>query len=332
MPTTGEDAGLDAPRRLRSRPGLPLRRASHIRRIVIAAAALAFVVTGLLGTYRYVRDFWLYRGYPAPTEPAFVDRAGTTLKLHIASPALGGRRQLVYVYLPPGYREETARRYPVLYLLHGFPGRPAAFLQTVRVAVVEDILLAKHVGKPMILVMPSGSTGAFTDKEWANGVRPHEKWEAWVTRDLVGTIDRRFRSVRSARGRGIGGLSEGGYAAINMALHRPGEFGLVESWSGYERADDIRSIFGGRRALLSRNSPLDLLPLVAGEIRARRTYFWLYSGSTDKLRFQNKEFARELVRARIPSRFRLVRGGHDWSLWRGQAGRALLVASRHLAA
>lgn len=307
----------------------PRRRA--VARLAVAAAALGFVAAGLLGAYRYVEGFWLYRGYPAPAEPSFADRAGTTLKLHIASPALGGRRELVYVYLPPGYREQTGRRYPVLYLLHGFPGRPAAFLQTVRVAVAEDILLAKGVGKPMILVMPSGSTGTFTDKEWADGVRPREKWETWVTRDLVRVVDRGFRTIRSDRGRGIAGLSEGGYAAINMALHRPGEFGLVESWSGYERADDIRSIFGGRRALLRRNSPLDLLPLEAPALRARRTYFWIYSGERDKLRFQNVAFAQELARDGIPYRFRLIPGGHDWSLWRGQAGRALLTASRHLA-
>ena len=49
------------------------------------------------------------------------------------------------------------------------PGRPGAFLQTVRMGVVEDILLARHSIRPMILVMPFGSTGSFTDKEWANG-------------------------------------------------------------------------------------------------------------------------------------------------------------------
>ncbi len=332
MPTSGEGGAHDVPLRLPTRPRPHLRLTPRSRRIGIAVAALAFVVAGLLGAYRYVHDFWLYRGFPAPKEPAFVTRVGTIDQLSIASPALGGRRQLVFVYLPPGYREETARRYPVLYLLHGFPGRPAAFLQTVRVAIVEDILLAKHVGQPMLLVMPSGSSGSFTDKEWANGVRPHEQWETWVTRDLVSTIDRSYRTVRAARGRGIAGLSEGGYAAINMALHRPGEFGLVESWSGYARADNNKSIFGGRHALLRRNSPLDQLPLVAGKIRASHTYFWLYSGKSDRLRFQNAEFARELVRAGIPSRFRLIPGGHDWSLWRGQASRALLVASRHLAA
>ena len=71
---------------------------------------------------------------------------GTAERLYVASPALGGRRQPVDVYLPPGYFTHPARRYPVLYLLHGVPGRPAAFLPTVRMGVVEDELVAR--GRP----------------------------------------------------------------------------------------------------------------------------------------------------------------------------------------
>ena len=69
---------------------------------------------------------------------------GTTTRFYVASPALGGRRQPVDVYLPPGYAAHPHRRYPVLYLLHGVPGRPGAFLATVRMGVVEDELVALH--------------------------------------------------------------------------------------------------------------------------------------------------------------------------------------------
>ena len=58
-------------------------------------------------------------------------------RLYVASAALGGRRQPVDVYLPPRYDARPTRHYPVFYLLHGFPGRPGAFLQTVRAGVVE---------------------------------------------------------------------------------------------------------------------------------------------------------------------------------------------------
>jgi enterochelin esterase-like enzyme len=259
-----------------------------------------------------------------------VTSRGTALTIEVASRALGGRRQQVDVYLPPGYATHPRRRYPVMYLLHGEPGRPAAFLETVRMGVVQDELVALHRARPMILVMPYGSTGTFTDKEWANGVRPHEGWATFVARDLVRAVDRRYRTIPHGWARGIGGLSEGGYGAINIALHHPGEFRLVESWSGYEKADNLKSIFGGRQTLLRANTPLDTIAAAAPALRRADTFFWLYSGNDDRFLPQNEKFAALLAQDGVAHRFYLVRGGHNWALWRGNAADAYLAASRHL--
>ena len=308
--------------------------ASPSRPAIVAAAAAAavlFVAVGALGVYRYLDNYWLYRGFPPPRDPAFVRQGGTVQSFRLLSPALGGRRQEVVVYLPPGYDPAAARRYPVFYLLHGVPGRPRAFLETVRAGVVQDIYLAKHLGGPMILVMPSGSTGTFTDEEWANGVRPHDGWETFVARDLVRAIDARFRTIPTGAGRAIGGLSEGGYGALNIAFHHPREFRVIESWSGYQKADNLRSIFGGRAALLRRNSPVDTLGRVARTLRREHAYVWFYSGTKDSFQVQNAAFARLLARDGVRHRYFLVRGGHNWAIWRGEAMPALLAATRHLA-
>ena len=301
-----------------------------VRTPVLLLAIAAFVTVGLVGAYEYVDNYWLYRGFPAPKDPAFVTTRGTVVHVSVASAALGGRRQPVEVYLPPGYRSQPQRRYPVLYLLHGEPGRPGAFLATVRMGVVEDELVARRHGRPMILVMPFGSTGSFTDKEWANGVRPHNGWETFVARDVVQAVDRRFRTIPLSRARGLAGLSEGGYGAINIAIHHPAEFGLVESWSGYQKADDLGSIFGHRRQLLRYNTPLLTIAKAATELRRARTFFWLYTGSDDRLLAENTAFARLLAQARIPHRLLIRHGGHNWALWRGNAAAAYLAASRHL--
>jgi enterochelin esterase-like enzyme len=301
-----------------------------VRTGVVVAALAAFLSVGFLGVYRYVDGYWLYRGFPRPHDAAFVHLVGRAVRIEVASAALGGRRQPVDVYLPPGYGSHPRERYPVLYLLHGEPGRPGAFLMTVRLGVVEDELTALHRARPLILVMPFGSTGSFVDKEWANGVGPHEAWESFVARDLVRAVNARFRTIRSERARGIGGLSEGGYGAINIAIHHPGEFGLVESWSGYEKADDLGSIFGHRRSLLARNTPLDTLASAAPALRRADTFFWLYSGRDDRFFSQNQSFVSELERHGIAHRFRIVRGGHNWALWRGNAADAYLAASKHL--
>lgn len=296
----------------------------------LALAAAGFVVAGLFGVYRYVDNYWLYRGFAPPHDAAFVKRRGTPERFYLASAALGGRRQPVDVYLPPGYAAHPHRRYPVMYLLHGVPGRPGAFLATVRMGVVEDELVALRRARPAILVMPFGSTGSFTDKEWADGLGKGNGWATFVWRDVVAAIDRRYRTIRSPAGRALMGLSEGGYGAINIAIHHPREFRVIESWSGYQVADDLGTIFGHRSNLLTANTPLDTLSAAAPTLRAAHTYFWFYSGTDDRFRKQNATFAVELAKAHIPHRFFLVRGGHNWALWRGNAARAYLAASRRL--
>jgi enterochelin esterase-like enzyme len=296
-----------------------------------AGLAAAFVAVGFVGVKRYGTNYWLYRGFPPPVDPAYVKVKGVEKRISVTSAALGGRKQQVYVYLPPGYASHPHKRYPVVYLLHGFPGRPLAFLLTVRVGVVEDELNAKRSAPPAILVMPFGSTGTFTDKEWADGASPGEGWATFVSHDVVQAIDARYRTIASPAARAIVGLSEGGYGAINIALHNPSEFRVVESWSGYERAPANNSVFGRNLLSVAANTPLNVLPTAAPALRREHTYFWFYSGKDDPYRLQNRVFARELKRYRIPHRYHEFRGGHNWALWRGQATRSLRVAERRLA-
>lgn len=294
---------------------------------LLAFAALAL---GCFGLVRYLDNFWLYRGYAPPVDPGYIKTRGHTELIRVKSAALGGRAQHVYVYLPPGYQTKGNERYAVLYLLHGVPGRPDAFLRIVRTGVIDDELAASPQHRRLIVVMPSGSTGMFTDKEWANGVHPREGWETFVSRDLVSAIDRRYHTIRSGVGRALAGLSEGGYGALNIGLHHPREFAVLESWSGYERAANVGSVFGHDRALLAYNSPLQQLEHVARELRRARCFIWFYSSIGDPLRRQNDAFAAELTRARIAHRYQVLRGHHDWRLWRQMASSAILTADQHL--
>ena len=303
----------------------------HVVALGAVALACAFASVGFVGVDRYARNYWLYRSFPPPHDPAYVTQAGTQEHIKVQSAALGGRSQDVYVYLPPGYSDNPTRRYPVVYLLHGFPGRPLAFLLTVRMGVVEDELVAKNLAQPVILAMPFGSTGTFTDKEWANGVGRGEGWATFVARDVVHAIDSRYRTIPDRAGRAVAGLSEGGYGALNIAFQHPNEFGVVESWSGYEHAAKIRSIFGQDTFKLAANSPVLTLPYVARRLRREKTFIWFYTGRGDQDARENKSFAADLRRLRVPHDFLEPSGGHNWALWRGEAQAAYIAASRRLA-
>jgi S-formylglutathione hydrolase FrmB len=216
----------------------------------------------------------------------------------------------------------------VLYLLHGFPGRPLAFLTTVQMGIVDDALTAKHRAQPLILVMPFGSTSTFTDEEWVNGAVPGNHWGTFVSRDLVRFVGAHFRTIASAKGRAIAGLSEGGYGAIDIALHHPREFSVVQSWSRYMRPDKLRSIFGSELRLVPANDPRLLLPQFAPQLRrSGRT------GSTrlDRPPAEPERRLRASSRLHIAHRYRLVYGGHNWAIWRNNARNAYLSAAARLA-
>jgi enterochelin esterase-like enzyme len=303
----------------------------RLRSVSASALLVFFLAGGLAGARGYLNNFLQYRGFAPPREPAWVKHPGTVQRLAIPSPALGGRSQEVYVYLPAGYAQHPKRRYPVLYLLHGFPGRPLAFLETVQMGIVDDTLSGRGRAQPLILVMPFGSTGTFNDQEWVNGTSPGAAWGTFVARDVVHAIDARYRTVPTRAGRGIAGLSEGGYGAIDIALRHPREFAVVESWSGYVRPDPIRSIFGPSLQLLARNDPRRLVRVAAPTLRRLHTYFWFYTGSTDRMRQQNVAFAHQLSSLRVNYRFRLVYGGHTWAQWRDNARLAYIAGATHLA-
>ena len=253
-------------------PTVP-RRPRVLALVAVSGALALFLGVGLLGLYRYLDSFWLYRGFPPPHDPSFVQQAGTFETIHVTSRAVGGRSQRVVVYLPPGYAQDTSQRYPVLYLLHGFPGDPDGFVRTIRVGVVEDTLLAKRTLRPMILVMPMGSTGVFTDKEWGNGIGKDAGWETFLARDVVRAIDARYRTIRSGSARGLAGLSEGGYCGAQHR-HSPsarvplaGE--LVGLRAGRRRQVDLRRSRAGARSEQSAPDAAEGRTRAAGRARLR---------------------------------------------------------------
>ena len=191
--------------------------------------------------------------------------------------------------------------------------------------------MARGLVRPMILVMPFGSSSRFTDTEWANGVGPASGWETFLARDVVRAIDARYRTIRSGAGRALGGLSEGGYGSLNIGLHHPREFHVLESWSGYVHADPIVSVFGREPALLRENSPAVSVASAAPALRRLGATIWFYSSRDDRGLRQNEAFAAQLAQLRVRHRFLVFTGGHTWRTWRENFPAALLAASRGLA-
>jgi S-formylglutathione hydrolase len=131
----------------------------------------------------------------------------------------------VIVYLPPGYDTAPSRRYPTLYLLHGYTGRPQAFTrgyQGIQLETMMDDLIRRGITREMILVVPSGRNayhGSFYTNSPVTG-----GWEDFISKELVSWVDSNYRTMRRPESRGIAGHSMGGYGSIMMAMKHPDVF------------------------------------------------------------------------------------------------------------
>ena len=130
------------------------------------------------------------------------------------------------VYLPPSYSTDKTRRYPVVYLLHGYGGRDDTFngrLATLPDSADRDIANGK--AKEMIVVMPNAYTlhkGSMYSSSITTG-----DWESFVAVDLVTYIDRHYRTIATRQARGLGGHSMGGYGALRIGMKRPDVFSTL---------------------------------------------------------------------------------------------------------
>jgi enterochelin esterase-like enzyme len=168
-------------------------------------------------------------GAPAGGGPAAAARTGTVEHIIVHGKSLEGNLEAdspdreVTVYLPPSYAADQARRYPVVYLLHGYGGRDDTF--NGRLATLSesaDRLAAAQGFSEPIVVMPNAFT-LHKGSMYSNSVTIGD-WEAFVAQDLVGYVDGHYRTIATRMSRGLAGHSMGGYGAVRIGMKRPEVF------------------------------------------------------------------------------------------------------------
>jgi S-formylglutathione hydrolase FrmB len=155
-------------------------------------------------------------------------------------------RRLATVYLPPSYSRNLRKRYPVIYLLHGFDADHRAFMkgayEDLNVRITMDSLIRAGLSKEMIVVTPNARNffdGGFYANSSAAG-----NWEDFVVRDMVRYMDRRYRTIRNRSGRGIAGHSMGGFGAYWVGMRNPDTFSAIYLLSafGLSEYDSVQSV------------------------------------------------------------------------------------------
>lgn len=126
------------------------------------------------------------------------------------------------IYLPPQYEKEPARRFPVVYFLHGMTGTESSDAGLARYVHAE--ITAGRI-EPVIYVFPNGGEGS-EYRDWPDN---YVKAETLIIRELLPCIDREYRTIARAAARGICGFSMGGGGAMRLLLKYPQLFGTAAS-------------------------------------------------------------------------------------------------------
>jgi S-formylglutathione hydrolase FrmB len=137
----------------------------------------------------------------------------------------------VSIYLPPSYQTDRTRRYPVVYLLHGYTGTDLGYFGPTgrQLHVIAERVFASATAREMILVMPN-CMNAFGGCMYSNSVTAGD-WEGYVADDLVAYMDKNYRTIARRDSRGLAGHSMGGYGTIRIGMKRPDVFSALYALS-----------------------------------------------------------------------------------------------------
>lgn len=214
--------------------------------------------------------------------------------------------------------EQTSEPFPVLYLLHGLSDDHTVWTRRTSIERYVE-------GLPLMVVMPTTDRGWYTD----SGSCPTAAYETFITRDLIGFVDRAFNTRKSRVGRALAGLSMGGYGAFKLALKHPDLFCAAASLSGAlvigerynvseERDAEMHLVFGDRIP-----ESEDIPIIVERADRPTLPALWIDCGTEDFLLDQNRRMHEHLNSLGIAHHYSEHPGAHTWDYWDARIQEAL---------
>jgi enterochelin esterase-like enzyme len=135
-----------------------------------------------------------------------------------------------FVYTPPGYEKDKSKKYPVLYLQHGWGEDETAWSNQGHANLIMDNLIAEGKTKPFIIVMTYGMTN---ELKWGHMKEfKIEPFQTVLVDELIPYVDANFRTLANRENRAMAGLSMGGMETHMITLNKPEVFSQYALLSG----------------------------------------------------------------------------------------------------
>jgi len=212
-----------------------------------------------------------------------------------------------YVYTPPGYDPSARKRYPVLYLLHGYSDDASAWTWVGFANVILDNLIARKEAMPMIIVMPLGYGTMEVVKAGWGGPRWRElfqinmdKFKQAFLEEVMPQAEKAYRILPEANARAIAGLSMGGSESLLVGINNLDRF----AWIGAFSSGGLNTNFDAQ------------FPKLDKKANDRLRLLWIGCGEQDGLLAGNRQFSEWLTTREIRHTWVQTPGQHSFRVWR----------------
>ncbi len=156
---------------------------------------------------------------------------------------INGMERHCNVYVPAEYESNTEKKYPVMYLLHGWGEDENGWSNQGHMANIMDGLI--HAGKavPMIVVMDCGDIKTNSDVRKAS---TNDVTQIYI-KDLMPFIEKTFRTKNDRQNRAMAGLSRGGFQTTQTVFANLDKFAWMGTFSGFfsRPGQDVTETFNG---------------------------------------------------------------------------------------
>jgi enterochelin esterase family protein len=219
-----------------------------------------------------------------------------------------GAVKRMHIYLPPGYHQDTTRRFPVLYLNHGGGDDDARWTNTDpknggHAQTILDNLIAEAKAKPMIIVMPNtrGLAAAHPPPLGEDDACTQE-----YLKDIIPYVDSHLRTKASREGRALAGLSMGGFVVMHTGLLHLDLFSELYVFSS-GHFPDVLPKFEERFQTLFKDAETN---------NKFRVPFYMAQGETDIALRNGQSVMAVINKFGLRNFWVLSSGGHEWANWR----------------
>lgn len=207
----------------------------------------------------------------------------------------------MFIYTPPSYDKDNARKYPVLYIQHGGGEDERGWAQQGRTDIILDNLIAEGKAREMIVVMSNGNVTNM------NFGRPLGKdaFSMELLQNVIPFVEKNYRTLTDSANRALAGLSMGGIQALNTGLSNTDKF----AWLG---------VFSSGWYAQSNNSAMyDFLTENKDLVNQNLKSLFLTMGDKEDIAYDNcQKMKMEFDRIGIKYSYYDYPGGHTWPVWR----------------